>query len=226
MLLQPLARAAVPPALAGRATTRWAQRCDRRPLICARVPPASAIADVLALWGRDGWLSAAVVARSCRRRLDPVRRCARRGAHRGHGGAGGLGPTLRRARLATSTGQVVVIAGAHLTPGAVWGEILSDRRRRQRAAGVLVDGTVRDRSTTSAAGAACTPRRKQSSGRTGPAEVDRRRRSGRSVATAIDTGRSWSPMRRDWRVASAPPIVDRGARKRRALYAQAEDPRS
>lgn len=105
------------------------------------VPPVSAIADVLALWRRDGWLSPP---------LAPIvpAAAAVAGTARvltlGHGGGGsGLG-SLYDVLDGDLAGQAVVIAGAHTTPGAVWGEILAATAAANNAATVLVDGAVRD----------------------------------------------------------------------------------
>lgn len=105
------------------------------------VPPASAIADVLALWGRASALTppllpvvtppAAVIGRARTFRLA-------------HGTSGtGLAP-LYDALDRSLDGQVLVIAGADTVPGAVWGEILGMTAARSDATAVLVHGAVRD----------------------------------------------------------------------------------
>lgn len=106
------------------------------------VPAVSAIADVLALWGHDGWLSpplVPVVASSA-----PII-----GRARTIGvtvGATGPGMTPIYELLSNDLkGRIVVIAGAHRLPGAVFGEILGRAAQQCGAAGVLVDGGVRDR---------------------------------------------------------------------------------
>lgn len=106
------------------------------------VPAASAIADVLALWGHDGWLTPPLV---------PV--------------VGSLVPTVGRALTLTImagthgpgfsaiydvlshdlTGRVLVLTGATAVPGAVWGGVLTRAAVQQGATAVLVDGGVRDR---------------------------------------------------------------------------------
>ncbi len=104
--------------------------------------PVSAIADVLALWGMDGWLTpplvpvvAAAVAVSGR--ALTVQLC--------HDTAGpGLSP-IYDVLSGDLHGRVVVLAGARPVPGAVFGEILAGAARQQGATGVLVDGWVRDR---------------------------------------------------------------------------------
>ncbi len=112
-------------------------------------PPVSAIADVLALWGMDGWLtppltpvvaaSAAVSGRALTVQL----------AHDTSGP--GLSP-IYDVLSADLRDRVVVIAGARPVPGAVFGEILAGAARQQGAAGVLVDGWVRDRDDMTAIG--------------------------------------------------------------------------
>lgn len=106
-----------------------------------RAAPASAIADVLALWGRDGWLSPPLV--PIVPAAAPVAGTARV-VTLGYGDAGpGLGP-LYDVLDGDLAGQALVLAGAHLAPGAVWGEILATTAARSSAAAVLVDGAVRD----------------------------------------------------------------------------------
>jgi regulator of RNase E activity RraA len=105
------------------------------------VPPASAIADVLALWGRDGWLSPPLAT------IVPAVRAVAGTARvltLGHGPSGaGLGP-LYDVLDGDLAGQAVVLAGADATPGAVWGEILATTAAGSAATAVLVDGAVRD----------------------------------------------------------------------------------
>ncbi len=101
----------------------------------------SALADVAALWGHDGWLTpplqpvvaaptpVAGRARTVRLEVAPS------------------GPGMARAFDLLShdlTGHVVVWAGVTDSPGATWGEILSVAARGRGAAAVLVDGAVRD----------------------------------------------------------------------------------
>lgn len=113
------------------------------------LPPVSAIADVLALGGSDGWLTPP---------LRPV--VAPNGAVSGRAvtvqlravpEGGGLGE-LQRLLSGDLSGSVVVIAGAVPVGGAVWGEILSRAARAAGAAAVLVDGFVRDRTAMAAEG--------------------------------------------------------------------------
>lgn len=106
------------------------------------LPPVSAIADVLALRGVDGWLtpplrpmvppSGAVSGRAVTVQLRAVP---------SGGGLRGLQEVLSR----DLRGSVVVVAGALPVGGAVWGEILSRAACAVGAASVLVDGYVRDR---------------------------------------------------------------------------------
>lgn len=115
----------------------------------ASVPSVSAIADVLALWGHDGWLTPPLL---------PV--------------VGAPVPTAGRALTLTLTadgdspgfagiydvlsadltGRVLVLAGATAVPGAVWGAILTRAAVQQGATAVLVDGFVRDRPEMAAQG--------------------------------------------------------------------------
>ncbi|MGD9995493.1 MAG: RraA family protein [Ilumatobacteraceae bacterium] len=104
-------------------------------------PPVSAIADVLALWGRDGWLTPP---------LMPVVPAARPTAGRVRTisvQVGGSGPGLSAIYDVLSSdlsGCFVVIAGAGPLPGAMFGEILALSARSSGALGVLIDGNVRD----------------------------------------------------------------------------------
>jgi len=106
-----------------------------------QVPSVSAVSDVLALWGDDGWLTPplqpAVAASSpvVGRAVTVLLEVADAGA--------GLAP-LYDVLSSDLRDCVVVIAGAADAPGAVWGEILTLAAQRQGAVGVLVDGFVRD----------------------------------------------------------------------------------
>ncbi len=109
------------------------------------VPPVSAIADVLALWGDDGWLTPP---------LSPV--VAATGAILGRvrivvlaaaSASASAGPSLTPMYDLMSTdlsGRFVIFAGAHPVGGAVWGEILTFAARQRNACGAVVDGFVRD----------------------------------------------------------------------------------
>lgn len=111
-------------------------------------PPASAIADVLALRGLDGWLTPP---------LEPVVPAPMPV----HGravtveleldGQGRLGD-LREVLSGDLEGAVVVLAGAAELEGAVWGEILSLAAAGRGAKAVAVDGRVRDRAAMEALG--------------------------------------------------------------------------
>lgn len=111
--------------------------------------PTTAIADVLQLQGRAGWLSPP---------LRPV----------SVGGVGVSGPA-RTVRLAPGpgpdglkplhrvlcedlAGRVVVIAGGAGVPRAVWGELLTRAARGAGAVGAAVDAAVRDAAAVRAAG--------------------------------------------------------------------------
>ena len=105
------------------------------------IPSVSAIADVLGLWGEDGWLTPP---------LHPV--------------VGASQPVIGRALTvelyAAATGEgfgamydllssdlsdrVLVFAGAESIPGAIWGEILATAAAGQHAVATLVEGWVRD----------------------------------------------------------------------------------
>lgn len=98
--------------------------------------PTTALADVLALRGRTGWLS------------PPLRRVVPAGASGGaltvtlRPGSGGLGP-LYEALSGDLTGRVVVVSAPH-DAVAVWGEILGTAAAEAGAVAVAVDGAVRD----------------------------------------------------------------------------------
>jgi 4-hydroxy-4-methyl-2-oxoglutarate aldolase len=105
------------------------------------IPPVSAIADVLALYGRDGWLTpplAPVVAPSEPRigRACTVGLCA-------ESPGSGLAP-LHEIVSRPLRDEVLVIAGARPIGGAIWGEIMSRAARRQGAVAILLDGIARD----------------------------------------------------------------------------------
>lgn len=115
----------------------------------AELAPVSAVADVLALWGVDGWLTpplAPVVPAStvvCGRALT-VQLAA---------GADGPGLTgIYDVLSGDLAGRVVVIAGARPVTGAVFGEILAAAAAQRGAVGALVDGWVRDRDDMTAIG--------------------------------------------------------------------------
>lgn len=106
------------------------------------VPPVSALADVLALWQRDGWLTpplSPVVGAA-----EPVQGRARTVQLVAGDSGPGLAP-LFDVLSNDLTGQVLVIAGALAVDAAVWGEILTAAAQQQGAVAVLVHGAVRDR---------------------------------------------------------------------------------
>ncbi len=113
------------------------------------VPPVSAVADVLAMFGLDGWLTPplAPVVAAVAPVAGPAITARLAGGSEGPG-LGGLHALASR----PSDGGVLVIAGARAVPGAVWGEIMSAAAQRQGATAVLVDGAVRDRPAMTAIG--------------------------------------------------------------------------
>jgi regulator of RNase E activity RraA len=113
------------------------------------VPPVSAIADVLALWGHDGWLTPP---------LSPIVAATRPTIGRIQTvsvSSGSSGPGLVPIYDVLSNdlaGRFVVIAGAGPLPGAMFGEILALSAHTCGALGVLIDGSVRDRPAMAALG--------------------------------------------------------------------------
>lgn len=111
--------------------------------------PVSAVADVLALWGLDGWLTPPL-----RSVVDaPSVVCGR--ALTVQVAAGDTGPGFAGIYDVLSgdlAERVVVIAGAQGVQGAVFGEILAAAAHGRGAVGVLVDGWVRDRADMRAIG--------------------------------------------------------------------------
>ena len=105
------------------------------------LPPASAIADVLALWELDGWLTPPLTPYVAP--AEPVIGRARTvEIETGYGGSG-LGD-LYDLLSHDLSGYVVVLAGAYCVGGAMWGEIFSTATAGRHAVGVLVDGAARD----------------------------------------------------------------------------------
>lgn len=104
-------------------------------------PGVSALADVAALVGLDGWLTPP---------LQPIvpAPVAGRGSVRtvtlavAESGTG-LGPVYELLSSDLS-GQVLVVSGAAALDGAIWGEILATAAQSSGALAVLVDGAVRD----------------------------------------------------------------------------------
>ncbi len=111
-------------------------------MIKNQLAPVSAIADVLALWNHDGWLTPP---------LQPVVAASAPVAGRALTitvGAGLKGPGFSPIYDVLSrdlTGRILILAGADAVPGAVWGEILTRAALQQGASAVLVEGWVRDR---------------------------------------------------------------------------------
>jgi regulator of RNase E activity RraA len=104
------------------------------------LPPVSAVADVLALWGADGWLTPP---------LRPV--VAPDGPWLGRArtvelrpGSAGPGMAPLYDLLSTELEGDVVVVSATGVNGAAWGEILATAARGAGVVGVLVDGSVRD----------------------------------------------------------------------------------
>ena len=114
-----------------------------------KVPVAStsAIADVLALKGRSGWLTPPlqpVVAARCPVVGEAVTMQIER---REPGRDSGPGPDFTPMYEVLSgdhEGKILVIAGATAVGGAVWGEILARSARQAGFAGVALDGFARD----------------------------------------------------------------------------------
>jgi regulator of RNase E activity RraA len=111
--------------------------------------PVSAIADVLALWGMDGWLTPPLTPVVAASTVVSGRALTVQLAHDTSGP--GLSP-IYDVLSADLRDRVVVIAGARPVPGAVFGEILAGAAHQQGAVGVLVDGWVRDRDDMDAIG--------------------------------------------------------------------------
>ena len=114
-----------------------------------QVPPVAAIADVLALWGLDGWLTPPLqpVVRADAPVMGRVRTVQVAYADSGPGFA-----AMYDLLSSDLSGQVVLVADAHTVPGAVWGEILSQAAAGAGAVAALVDGSVRDRAEMAAVG--------------------------------------------------------------------------
>jgi len=113
------------------------------------VPPVSALADVAALLGSDGWLTPPLQP-MVRNAAPAVGRVRTLNMAVGDDGPG-LGPVYELLSE-DLTNCVVVVAGAASLGGAIWGEILSLAAHEAGAVGVVVDGWVRDRSAMEAIG--------------------------------------------------------------------------
>jgi 4-hydroxy-4-methyl-2-oxoglutarate aldolase len=104
-------------------------------------PPVSAVADVLALRGLDGWLTpplAPVVPAAAP--ASVTARTVRLEASETGPGLAALYELLDEDLMACA---LVISTGTGVT-GAVWGEILSRAARLAQTGAVLVDGAVRD----------------------------------------------------------------------------------
>lgn len=105
------------------------------------LPPTSAVSDVLAMAGMDGWMTPPLLPIKSPR--QPVTGQALTIQLR----IGRTGPGLRPLQDLFSDGldeRVLVVAGAMSSSGAVWGEIMSYGAQRAGAVAALVDGGVRD----------------------------------------------------------------------------------
>jgi 4-hydroxy-4-methyl-2-oxoglutarate aldolase len=119
--------------------------------MAATLPPSTALADVLQLHGVDGWLSPPLVPVAVT--PTPVIGPALTIGLGAGPGPQGVGLTPMHELLSDELdGAVLVVAGAAVVPGAVWGEILSLAAHQMGAAAVLVDGQVRDAGATADVG--------------------------------------------------------------------------
>ena len=110
-------------------------------MVDGALPPVSAVADVLALWGRDGWLTPPLepIVVPQEPLIGAVRTVALAAA------PNGSGLTDLYALLdGDLAGSIVVIGADVAVRGAVFGEILASAAQRAGAIAVLVDGAVRD----------------------------------------------------------------------------------
>jgi 4-hydroxy-4-methyl-2-oxoglutarate aldolase len=111
----------------------------------------TAIADVLALHGRRGWLSPPLVEFAAAPK--PIRGMATTVTMApGPDPQGGAFEQLYARLDGDLSSRVIVIGGASEVQGAVWGQILSRAARRAGAAGAVIDGCVRDRAALAAEG--------------------------------------------------------------------------
>lgn len=115
----------------------------------ASLPSVSAIADVLALWGHDGWLTPPLLP-VVGAQVPAAGRALTLTLAADTDGPGLTG--IYDVLSADLTGRVLVLAGATAVPGAVWGGILAQAAVQQGATAVLVDGFVRDRPEMAALG--------------------------------------------------------------------------
>lgn len=105
----------------------------------ATVPPTTAVADILALRGRRGWLSPPLnrVVAAPSAVAAPARTVTLRP------GRGGFGPLYDLLSSDDLAGRALVLR-APSDEMAVWGELLSIAATQVGLAAVLVDGAVRD----------------------------------------------------------------------------------
>jgi 4-hydroxy-4-methyl-2-oxoglutarate aldolase len=134
-----------------------------------RIPPASAIADVLAIRGIHGVLSPPLwdvtgLTLTARGRARTVQMVPTDEAGRAF-------DELYALLDQDLTDAVVVIAGAEPVSAAVWGQILSRAARRSGAVAALIAGAVRDRSELTAEGLAVWAISERTVGATGRARV-------------------------------------------------------
>lgn len=113
------------------------------------IPAVSPIADVLALWGMDGWLTPPLlpVVAAVSPVVGRVSTISMVSAAAGQG-LGAVYDVLS----GPLTGRFVVIGGATAVAGAVFGEIMATAALASGASGVLVDGSVRDTTAMAAIG--------------------------------------------------------------------------
>ena len=105
------------------------------------IAPVSAIADVLALIGRDGWLTPP---------LQPILACttptrSKAKTFRLEISDNGSGLTALYEALSTDLTGCAVVIEARSVEGAIWGEILATAAKSSGAVAAIVGGSVRDR---------------------------------------------------------------------------------
>ncbi len=104
--------------------------------------PSSAVADVLLLRGRSGWLSPPLV--HLGGDTTPTASPAFTVQVEASAGGGGLIDLFELFDSGTLAGHALVLAGAADIPGAVWGEILTAAALRSSVTTMVVDGMARD----------------------------------------------------------------------------------
>ena len=113
------------------------------------VPAVSPIADVLALWGMDGWLTPPLLPVVAA--VSPVVGRVSTISMVAVDSGPGLG-TVYDVLSSALAGRFVVIGGAIAVAGAVFGEIMATAALASGSCGVLVDGSVRDATAMAAIG--------------------------------------------------------------------------